>query len=437
MSSRKERAHSKEQESKDSSEDSQAENTSSSESSSEEGDDSDKGTVSKKSGKYHSVATSDDDTDSEEKESTPSSSYKQWAAGPSPFAPARPNIFQKPWVEKYRPYTWSDVIGNKQTISIIKTMVQGHAPENGKGAKGTVSMSNFLIHGPPGSGKTSCVNVIKRELYGIQAIECMVLELNGSEERGIEIVRQKITDFVRTTNAIVKALGGMNSQMQKFKLVVIDEFDAMTTEAQAVLRRLMEESADNARFILICNYKNKIDPAICSRCVHFGFQPPDSKSATKMLSDISQKENVIIKEDALESITELCSCDMRKSINTLQILSLQCGNRRDICKLDVYTYFNILNQAQLDHVQDLINEKNGIIKTYHYLCNLQREHGMDLKLMLFGLHRYVRKEKMSDKVRCRMLMDLSNLETQVATSECDQIHLGTMTGIISHWQLGK
>lgn len=200
-----------------------------------------------------------------------------------------------PWIEKYRPNTLDDLIAHTEIISTINRLVDAN------------SLPHLLFYGPPGTGKTSTILACARRLYG-NNLSSMVLELNASDDRGINVVRNQIKNFAGTRKLFSSGV----------KLVILDEADALTRTAQFALRRVIEKYVKNTRFCLICNYANKIIPAIQSRCTRFRFAPLEKFQMSGRLKEIANAENVNITDDGMESILNLCEGDMRKMLNILQ-----------------------------------------------------------------------------------------------------------------------
>lgn len=156
-------------------------------------------------------------------------------------------------------------------------------------------LPHLLLYGPPGTGKTSTILAVARALYGPAAMPSMVLELNASDDRGIGVVRQQVVDFASTRTIF----------SNKFKLVILDECDAMTKDAQFALRRVIEKYTRNARFCLIANYASKIIPALQSRCTRFRFAPlPDADVRERVLA-VAEKENVGLAPGGLDAVVTL------------------------------------------------------------------------------------------------------------------------------------
>lgn len=195
----------------------------------------------------------------------------------------------QPWTEKYRPVKISDISAQEEVVKVLSN---------------TKDLPHLLFYGPPGTGKTSAALALARNLYG-QHYKQHILELNASDERGINIVREKIKNFSRTKS-------------QQFKLVILDEADSMTTEAQAALRRMMEMYSRVTRFCLICNYVSRIIEPLASRCAKFRFKSLSKESSLGKLNEISQKEGLNIPANVLERLVELSGGDLRKSITLLQ-----------------------------------------------------------------------------------------------------------------------
>ncbi|KAG5525090.1 hypothetical protein RHGRI_031687 [Rhododendron griersonianum] len=203
-----------------------------------------------------------------------------------------------PWVEKYRPQSLADVAAHRDIVDTIDRLTS----EN--------KLPHLLLYGPPGTGKTSTILAVARKLYGTQ-MHNMVLELNASDERGIDVVRQQIQDFASTQSF---SFGPKSS----VKLVLLDEADAMTKDAQFALRRVIEKYTKNTRFALICNHVNKIIPALQSRCTRFRFAPLDAIHVSERLKHVIRAEGLDVTESGLAALVRLCNGDMRKALNILQ-----------------------------------------------------------------------------------------------------------------------
>jgi len=202
------------------------------------------------------------------------------------------------WVEKYRPKTLSEVVDLKDIVESLKSFM-----------KNPKIMPHLLLAGIPGTGKTTTALCIAHELFG-QNWKTFTLELNASDERGIDTVRDRVKDFSRYSRS---AFGNV-----PFALIILDECDQMTGAAQTALRRIMETSSRTSRFILICNQSSKIIEPIQSRCAIFRFSKLDKKAMVEHLCWIAKKENVKLSPEAAESIVDYSEGDLRHAINALQ-----------------------------------------------------------------------------------------------------------------------
>ncbi|MCL2032636.1 MAG: replication factor C small subunit [Methanomassiliicoccaceae archaeon] len=200
------------------------------------------------------------------------------------------------WTEKYRPKDLDEVIGQRHVTERLKAYVSsGNTP-------------HLLLAGPAGTGKTTCALALARGLFGGEW-KGNFIELNASDERGIDVVRGKIKEFARTA-----PLGKAD-----FKIIFMDEADALTNDAQAALRRTMEKYSKVCRFVLSCNYSSKIIDPIQSRCAVFRFSPLSKEDIEDYLKRIIEKENVKIDDDALEGLVHVARGDMRRAVNSLQV----------------------------------------------------------------------------------------------------------------------
>ena len=202
------------------------------------------------------------------------------------------------WVEKYRPKKLNEIVGLKHIVDSIQAFL-----------KNPKTMPHLLLAGIPGTGKTTMALCIARELFG-ENWKTFTLELNASDERGINTVRDRIKGFSRYSRA---SFGNV-----PFALIVLDESDQMTRPAQTALRRIMETSSRTSRFILICNYSNKIIEPIQSRCAIFRFSKLNEKAMVEHIKNIAEKEKLLLSEEVAEKIIEYSNGDLRYAINALQ-----------------------------------------------------------------------------------------------------------------------
>jgi replication factor C subunit 3/5 len=204
-----------------------------------------------------------------------------------------------PWSEKYRPDSVKSILYHDK----IKISIENYISNN--------KLPHLLFYGPPGTGKTSTIITYAKHYYN-EDFENMTLILNASEERGIETVRNRIKQFVISDGL------KQNKNSPPFKLIILDEIDAMTDDAQAILRKVIEKYVCNARFCFICNYLKKINPAIQSRCVIFRFNPIPHANLYDYVIKICENEKILITKRAIDLIIKRSSGDMRKLLNILQ-----------------------------------------------------------------------------------------------------------------------
>lgn len=303
------------------------------------------------------------------------------------------NNYYKPWIEKYRPTHLSQVKGQTLVKETILNMVKkGFFP-------------NMIFHGSPGTGKTSFIFSLANLIYG-NNIETLTLELNASDDRGINVIREEIKDFTSKSTLFTKGL----------KLVILDEADAMTTEAQLALRYLIEKYKNKVRFCLICNYYYKIIDSIKSRCCVFRFLPINKKDTKLIIKNILKKEKYTLSSAIIDKVISFGNGDIRKSINLLQSICLTNNKLNakfvnlligDIHQKDSIKIFNIINDNKINYRKKLLTvnkylETNGIS-----LSNLIR--------IIF--------EKISDDLISNKMIQLAELEYQVKQSTFSKTYL--------------
>ncbi len=232
-----------------------------------------------------------------------------------------------PFVEKYRPSSLDQIISQTDIISTIDKFIKAE------------SLPHLLFYGTAGTGKSTMAINIARRIYE-KNMASFVLELNASDDRGIDVVRNQIKEFSQT-----KSLGN------KHKLIILDEADHLTNVAQGALRRIIEKYTSNVRFIIICNFANKIIPALQSRCTRFRFAPLDSKDIKIKVREVCMAENIKIPENAVDALIKISNGDMRCILNILQGLSIR---NKEIQINDVYEMMGLPSEANLQSILKFI-----------------------------------------------------------------------------------
>ncbi|MFA5141499.1 MAG: replication factor C small subunit [Candidatus Woesearchaeota archaeon] len=238
------------------------------------------------------------------------------------------------WTEKYRPSNFEDMKGQQHVVNRIKSFVEQK------------NMPHLLFSGPAGVGKTTLSLIIAKQLFG-ESWRSNFLELNASDERGIDIVRIKVKDFART-----RAIGDV-----PFKIIYLDECDALTKEAQQALRRTMENFTKTCRFVLSCNYSSKIIDPIQSRCAVFKFKPLPKEDIKVMVDKIAKSEEFRIWDDAFDALYLASNGDARKVTNILQSCLAVAEPSKDLAYKDITAdlVYSLASQARPQEVREFLD----------------------------------------------------------------------------------
>jgi len=306
------------------------------------------------------------------------------------------------WVEKYRPKSLDTVISHKDIIGTIKRLVAQR------------KLPHLLFYGPPGTGKTTTMLAVARELNG-KKYQSMTLELNASDARGIDVIRNQIKTFASTKQIFAKG----------YKIIILDEADAMTNIAQFALRRVIEQYTKNTRFCIICNYVNRITPAVQSRCTRFRFAPLETADIEARLRDIAEKEKVNLTEEGLKSIILLAEGDMRKCLNVMQSAHMAYD---EVNKANVYLCTGEPMPEDIRAIFEALMNK-PFAEAYKFIHDLTHEKGMALIDVLTPLVLHVAAVDLSAPTLGFLYSEMADLEMRLARACNPRLQLGSLVGL--------
>ncbi|ESW99729.1 Replication factor C subunit 2 [Ogataea parapolymorpha DL-1] len=283
-----------------------------------------------------------------------------------------------PWVEKYRPKTLDEITSQSHAVQVLKRNLQ------------TANLPHMLFYGPPGTGKTSTILAMAKELYGPHLFRSRVLELNASDERGISIVRDKIKNFARLSISNPSKEDLEKYPCPPYKLLILDEADSMTSDAQSALRRTMETYSGITRFCLICNYITRIIDPLASRCSKFRFKMLDEENSIKRLQYICNEENVTASTPVLKEILRISDGDLRKAINFLQsvhkmLMPAEDEMADDVTEDQIRDVFGYLPKDQLMELIRLA-EKKDMDRIFEFVTDYISKEGYNATLIISSLH---------------------------------------------------
>jgi replication factor C small subunit len=299
------------------------------------------------------------------------------------------------WIEKYRPRTLDDIVGQ----DTITERLQSYVARN--------DLPHMLFSGQAGIGKTTAAQAVARELYG-EGWEEHFLELNASDERGIDVVRDRIKSFARTS------FGG-----HEYRIIFLDEADALTSDAQSALRRTMEQFSNNVRFILSCNYSSQIIDPIQSRCAVFRFAPLADEAVEEQVRLIADEEGIELTDDGVDALVYAAGGDMRKAINGLQAAAVTGG------VVDDEAVYEITSTARPEEIREMVTLalEGDFTAARSHLDRLLTEEGIAGGDVIDQLHRSVWEFDIDDERAVRLLDRVGETEYRITQGASERIQL--------------
>jgi replication factor C small subunit len=300
------------------------------------------------------------------------------------------------WTEKYRPKTFEEFKGQEKIIERVRAMVKQK------------NISNFMFAGPAGVGKSTLALIIARELFG-ETYRQNFLELNASDERGIDVVRNTIKDFART-----KAVGNV-----PFKIIFLDECDSLTKEAQHALRRTMENFTNSTRFVLSCNYSSKIIDPIQSRCTIFRFKPLEKEDIKSIIEGIAKQEKMKIDKKAVDALNEVSNGDVRRMENILQSCAAMSK------EVNEELIYQLVSAARPKEVKEVLETalKGDFIKAREKLLDVMLNYGLSGLDIIKQIQREIWNLNIDDERKVKLVDKCGEIEFRMVEGADEFVQL--------------
>nr|WP_255494087.1 replication factor C small subunit [Halarchaeum sp. CBA1220] len=310
---------------------------------------------------------------------------------------------QEIWVEKYRPDSLDDIVGHEDVVARLESYVAED------------DLPNLLFAGPAGTGKTTAATAIAKELYGGDWEENF-LELNASDERGIDVVRDRIKNFARTS------FGGYD-----YRVIFLDEADALTSDAQSALRRTMEQFSNNVRFILSCNYSSQIIDPIQSRCAVFRFAGIGDDAVAGRVREVAEAEGVDYTEAGVDALVYAADGDMRRAINALQAAA---ATGEAVTEETVYA---ITSTARPEEIETMVTEAidGEFVAARATLDDLLTERGLAGGDIIDQLHRSVWEFDLAERQAVRLMDRIGEADYRIAEGANEQVQLEALLASVA------